>query len=258
MPRLTLTRVLRGIAIVLTLAAFSMACVLGVVAAFSAGPSPRPISGALSAPRFLNRPVPAFRLRDEHGRRTSLAAFRGRWLVFAPALTLCREVCPLTTGALLQLRRRLVAAGLGERVTLAEITVDPWRDRPARLRAYRRRAGIHGVRLLTGSLPQIHRLWGFFAVFFRRVDADDPPDIDWLTHRPEHMDVEHTEALFIIDPRGRERWADVGMPTVGGRLPARLRSLLDAEGRRDLAQTGIPWTAGRVMRALAGLSARAN
>jgi protein SCO1/2 len=46
----------------------------------------------------VDRTVPKLPLLDPGGRATSLAAFRGRVVVLAPFLTLCHEVCPLTTG----------------------------------------------------------------------------------------------------------------------------------------------------------------
>jgi hypothetical protein len=48
----------------------------------------------LRAGTLVDKPISRLRLRDEHGRRTSLGAFRGRYLVLAPSLTLCHEVCP--------------------------------------------------------------------------------------------------------------------------------------------------------------------
>jgi cytochrome oxidase Cu insertion factor (SCO1/SenC/PrrC family) len=59
------------------------------------------------------RPLPAFDLIDEQGRATSLAHFRGKWLVIAPAMTLCRETCPLTTAALATLTGELRHDRLG-------------------------------------------------------------------------------------------------------------------------------------------------
>ena len=72
---------------------------------------------------------------------TSLAAMRGQVVVLAGFLTLCQETCPLTTGNLLVMGRAVTAAGLGRRVRFAELTVDPGRDTPARLRAYRALVG---------------------------------------------------------------------------------------------------------------------
>ena len=89
----------------------------------------------------VDRPVPAgiadLPLTTDAGRPTSLAAWHGQVVVLADFLTLCQETCPLTTGNLLVMDRAVMAAGLGHRVRFAELTVDPDRDTPARLRAYR-------------------------------------------------------------------------------------------------------------------------
>src|SRR5438067_11702270 len=67
------------------------------------GSSRRPAASGV----VLDRPLPKLPLRDEAGRRTSLAAFRGSVVVLAPFLTLCHEVCPLTTGAFETMRREV-------------------------------------------------------------------------------------------------------------------------------------------------------
>jgi cytochrome c biogenesis protein CcmG/thiol:disulfide interchange protein DsbE len=197
----------------------------------------------------LDRPLPPLPLLDEHGRRTSLARLRGSYVVLAPTLTLCHETCPLTTAALEQIRSAVAARGLARRVAVVEASVDPWRDTPARLRAFKRRTGSD-VPMLTGTRAQIRRLWRFFGVEYKRVPQGSPPDIDWWTHRPERFDVTHTDGLFLIDPRGHWRVLISGMPDVGGRLPARLGSLLNDEGRHNLRDPQMPW---RVPDALADL-----
>ncbi|WP_187369451.1 SCO family protein [Baekduia soli] len=188
----------------------------------------------------VDRPVGSLGLRDERGRPTSLAAFRGRYLVIAPSLTLCREVCPLTTGALEGLRRRLQDDGLGDRVVVAEATVDPWRDSPARVRAWKRRTGAT-IRYLTGSPAQIHRLWSALGIAYRRTPEGVPADTDSWTHRPLRFDVQHSDGVFVVDPRGRLRVAITGMPRVGV-LPKRLTAMLDATGRENLLHPRAPWT----------------
>jgi len=109
---------------------------------------------ALAAGSVVDKRVGRLPLVDEHGHATSLAAFRGKWVVLAPSLTLCHEVCPLTTGALGQLQRDVRSRGLGDRVVVAEATVDPWRDTPARIRAFKRLTGTD-VRFLTGTRSEI-------------------------------------------------------------------------------------------------------
>src|ERR1051326_1798830 len=86
----------------------------------------------------VDRAVPSVPLLDEHGRHVALADYRGKIVVLSPVLTLCHEVCPLTTGAFMSMERAVRRAGLAGRVVFAEISVDPWRDSPARLRAFSR------------------------------------------------------------------------------------------------------------------------
>lgn len=205
-------------------------------------PAPLAIGTALPRPR----PVPAVQLTDEHGKPFSPSAWRGKWVVLAPSLTLCHEVCPMTTGALMQLTGAVRKAGLSGQVVVAEATVDPWRDSPARLRAYRRLTGANFV-MLTGSQAEIRRLWKFFGVYYHRVPQGKPPDTDWMTHKPETFDIDHTDALFFIDPSGRERIVDEGMPDVGGHLSPVLRNMLSDVGTKNLAHPQLPWNASEAL-----------
>ena len=89
-------------------------------------PAPLAIGTELQKPR----PVPSVPLIDEHGKPFSLSRWRGKWVILAPSMTLCHEVCPLTTGALMELVNDVRLAGLSKQVVIAEGTVDPWRDSP--------------------------------------------------------------------------------------------------------------------------------
>jgi len=203
----------------------------------SSVPAPLATGTALSQPRK----VPPVELVDEQDKRFSLSQWRGKWVVLAPSLTLCHEVCPMTTGALTQLTDEVRQAGLSSQVVVAEATVDPWRDSPARVRAYRRLSGANFA-MLTGTRDEIRRLWSFFGVYYQRVPQGNPPDVDWLTHKPETFDVQHTDGIFFIDPAGQERIAEQGMPAVSGLSPT-LQSLLNDQGRQNLAHPQTPWTA---------------
>jgi protein SCO1/2 len=213
------------------------AIVAGAVALanYGGGPAKATVAGTL-----LNRPVPSVTLVDQHGRKLTLDAFRGRVVVLAPFLTLCHESCPLTTGAFEQMQREVKQAGLAQQVMFVEVSVDPWRDNPQRLHAFAQLAGIHYT-LLTGTLQNLTRLWHFFGVSFFRQPEGKPPDTDWLTGKPLTFDVIHTDALFLIDKQGHERIVDGGMADVDA-LPATLKRLLSAEGRHDLAHPTPGWT----------------
>jgi protein SCO1/2 len=185
------------------------------------------------------------RLADQAGRRVTMTDFRGRYLVLAPSMTFCQMTCRRTTAVLKDIdaavRRDIVLHG---RVVVATATVDPWRDGPARLRAYRRRTGVRFA-TLTGSPVQLRRLWRFFGVYYARTPAHTPPERDWLTGRPETFRVEHTNGLFIVDPRGRLRVRLPGSPVraaVAGSRPASRPS----------------WSASDVLRALQALRAGAE
>jgi cytochrome c biogenesis protein CcmG, thiol:disulfide interchange protein DsbE len=209
----------------------------------SAGvPAPLAVGTALQRPR----PVPAVSLVDEHGHPFSLSQWRGKWVVLAPSMTLCSEVCPMTTAVLSQFTNQLRSDGLSNQVVAAELTVDPWRDTPARLRAYRRLTGANFT-LLTGSQAAIHRLWKFLGVFYQKVPEGKPADIDWMTHKALTFDVSHTDGFFVLDPSGQERIANEGMPQVSGRLSSTLRGLLDGQGLQDLAHPQLPWTDGQLL-----------
>lgn len=241
---------------ILTIAAAAMA-VLAIVVSVTAAvehsrrraASPASVPAPLAAGTALARPkpIPALTLTNEQGRSISLRkAWKGRYVILAPSMTLCHEVCPMTTAVLMQVAADVRRAGLRRQVVVASATVDPWRDSPARLRAYARLTGAH-FEMLTGSPAQIHQLWRFFGVAYDRVPQGNPPDIDWMTHRPETFDVNHTDALFLLDPAGQERIADDGMPSVSGRLPAALAKLLNEEGRQNLAHPQFAWSGADVI-----------
>ncbi len=220
------------------------AAVLAVAAA-AAGTGLALTSGGSSAPKspgvVVDRTIPDRPLLDEQGRKTSLAAWRGKVVVVAPFLTLCHEVCPLTTGAFVELQRSVTAAGLGDRVVFAEISTDPWRDTPARLRAFERMTGIR-FPLLTGTKAQLTAFWHDLGVGFSKSPEGSPPDTDWLTGKPLTFDVTHNDGLFVIGPDGRWRTALLGMPSVAGKLSPALMRLLNAEGRSELAHPQAAWT----------------
>ena len=200
-------------------------------------PAPLAIGTELQKPR----PVPSVPLIDEQGKPFSFSQWRGKWVILAPSMTLCHEVCPLTTGALMELVNDVRLAGLSKRVVIAEATVDPWRDIPYRLRAYKKLTGADFA-MLTGTQSEIKQLWKFFGVYYLRVPQGKPPDVDWLTHKPETFDVQHTDAIFFIDPSGQERIVDEGMASVDGQLSPALKNLLSEQGIQNLEHPQFPWT----------------
>ncbi len=211
----------------------------------------------------LDMPVPSsvadLPLTADTGRATSLAALHGQVVVLADFLTLCQETCPLTTGNLLRMDRAVDAAGMAGRVRFVELTVDPGRDTPWRLRAYRRLAAVPANwSLLTGSPAVIGRIWRYFRVWYQRVAEDSPPGTDWLTGRPLSYDISHQDAVIYLDAAGRERFLVVGSPNAtGAPIAPALRRFLSAQGRADLSHPDAStWTAAEAVSPIAWLTGR--
>jgi len=228
----------------------SLFCAVAVLAAVLIWTNARADGGGSPAAGVtgtqLDRSLPPLTLVDEHGRTVPVASWRGKVVLIAPFLTLCTELCPITTGAFDDMQRTLRRDGLAGKVVLAEVTVDPWRDSPARLRAYARMTGTR-FPLYTGSLRQITAFWRFFGVFFKRVPESKPADVDWWTHRKLTFDVAHTDGLMFVDSTGHWRIAILGMPTTGGKLAAPLKRLLSSAGLHNLEHPMAPWTPAQAL-----------
>jgi cytochrome c biogenesis protein CcmG/thiol:disulfide interchange protein DsbE len=215
-------------------------------------PAPFAIGTELPRPKH----VPGFQLVDAHGKPYQLDDTHGKWIVLAPSMTLCAEVCPMTTGVLEELKSTLARDGIGDEVDVVETTVDPWRDSPARLRAYQREFGANFT-MLTGSQSTIRRVWNWFGVQYYRVPEGKPASIDWWTHKPATFDINHTDAVYLIDPHGYLRVANDGMPKLQGKLSRRLRGLLDAQGVGNLEHPHLPWTADQIADDILNMMGRA-
>jgi protein SCO1/2 len=184
------------------------------------------------------------------GTTTTLAAYRGRAVMIADFMTLCTDICPMISANTAALGRALAADGYGDKVALLEISMDPWRDTTARIRAYRKLFGpdVPDWTLLHASPADTKKLWGFFGVEYHRVKEGKPPDIDWWTHKPLTFDVAHSDDLIFLDATGRERFAVSADPNVQGHLPpATLVRSLSSQGRAALHHPDpvATWTVGQ-------------
>ena len=204
----------------------------------------------------MDQPVPArllhLPLRDQAGHVRHLADFRDKVLVISDAMTLCQETCPLDTAQVVQTARELDRAGQDKDVAFLSITVDPERDTPRQLAAYR---GLFAHppanwTLLTGSADDIHALWKWFGVYWKKVPQhDQPPPRNWRTGQPLSYDVAHSDEVFFLR-RGHERFVLEGMPhlATGSEIPRRLRDFMSAEGKHNVAHPGpYAWTSAQAV-----------
>ncbi len=169
------------------------------VARASAGMTPLDAANATR----VDRPAPPLRLVDQHGDTVALADMRGRPTLVAFAFGHCETVCPLLV------RDALAAAGaVTERPAVLIVTLDPWRDTPARLATIAAQWHLTGdARVLGGSVAEVEAV----------LDA-------WSVSRvrdPGTGDVPHAGLVYVVDRSGRIAWslpggADAIASLVGG------------------------------------------
>jgi len=242
-----------GVVIVVVL--FVIAAVVGQ----TRSSAPKPPSGNVGTQvdQALPANILSLPLVDEYGNSTNLASFKGKIVVLTDFMTLCQEVCPFTTARLNQVDQAVTKAGLADKVQFVEITVDPERDTPDQLHAYRAFAGLlPNFSLLTGTPDNLATLWHTLGVGYNKQDEDDPPGIDWRTGQPLTYDVEHTDVLLYLDATGHERYVIAGMPvSTDAPLTAGELAFLNDEGKENLTDSSAGvWTADDALDAVSWLA----
>jgi protein SCO1/2 len=151
--------------------------------------------------------APPFALRDQDGRRLSLAALRGRSVVLAFMDSHCTGACPLEARQLAFALRPLPAAA---RPRLVVVSVN-LADTPGSVaRAARKWQLPKGFEWLLGTHAQLAPVWRAYHIEVRPTASGD---------------VAHSDALYVIDRNGDER-AGFLMPFVPGLLTHDLRVLV--------------------------------
>lgn len=85
---------------------------------------------------IMNRPAPAFTLRDAEGRTVSLTDFRGKVLVLNFIYASCPDVCPLHSDFLAAIQQDVNQTPMRDLVRFITITTDPEPDTPEAMKAY--------------------------------------------------------------------------------------------------------------------------
>jgi cytochrome oxidase Cu insertion factor (SCO1/SenC/PrrC family) len=132
--------------------------------------------------------APDFRLVNQFGQRMSLSQFRGKVVILAFVDSECTNVCPLTTVSMVEAKQLLGRAA--DRVQLLGVNANPDALSVADTLAYSRaHQMVNQWDFLTGSPAQVHAVWQAFHIAVQ-IDRGQ---------------IDHTPALFVIDPQGRER-----------------------------------------------------
>jgi len=228
-----------------------------VASACSSGPpGPPPASAGTTETRSIPATILDEPLVNQHGKTVTLAGFRGKTVMVVPFLTLCTDVCPLTTGNLLQVERSLEAAHVAAKVEVVELSVDPGRDSPARLAAYARLT-MANWQLVTETPAVLHAIAQFFGFVYQKVPEDNPPSIDWLTGKPLTYDIDHSDGYVLIGARGMQRYSTGATPNFRGALNPKLHAFLDGQGLEHLDHpTPTAWTPADALTSLGWLLGR--
>lgn len=136
-------------------------------------------------------PVPSVELEDQSGASTSLAHYRGGWLLVDFVYTRCTTLCSLLGNDFAQLQRKLADPIAAGRVRLLSISFDPEHDSPRELASYVARSGGRGSSWTAARPVTTDGLRGLADVFGVIVIPDGTGGFT------------HNAAIHIVNPEGR-------------------------------------------------------
>ena len=148
-----------------------------------------------------NTPAPAVQLPDQDGKTTSLAALRGHTVLLTFLDSRCTNLCPIEGSQLAAVQRRLPAA---QRPELVVISVNPADTRASVAKFVRRAGWTQPWRWLLGTRSTLAPVWRAYHIGVR-LRHGQAVQTGKTTIRVAG-DVVHTIALYVIDPKGQERY----------------------------------------------------
>jgi protein SCO1/2 len=240
----------------------ALLAVLGLALSACGGGSAVPGPGARLGQRLdvaLPSAITDAVLVSSSGQRFTLASLRGKIVVVSDAMTLCQETCPLDTANVVAAARAAAKAGLGHRIVFLSITIDPKRDTPVQLAAYRKLFAPAPTDWInaTGSPSTLAAFWKAFGVYIQRVPDHPPLPRNWRTGQPLTYDLTHSDEVFFLDERGHERFILDGAPHLapGTAVPAKLYKFMTRRGHRNVNHpSNLAWTLPQELDVLSWLS----
>jgi protein SCO1/2 len=141
----------------------------------------------------VNDAPPALALVNQDGREITLEEFRGRPVLVGFAFAHCPTVCPMIVSDMLNAQRTLA----DESPVVLIVTLDPWRDTPARLPAMAQQWSLpDGAHVLSGPTEKVERTLNAWRV--PRVRNEKTGDIV------------HPAIVYVLDGNGRIGYAVSG------------------------------------------------
>lgn len=149
--------------------------------------------------------APALTLVDQHGDSLSLEHLAGRPVLVTFAFAHCQTVCPVVVHEALEAQR----ATPDLRTAVVVVTLDPWRDTPARLPAIAEGWGLgDDAYVLSGNVPDVERALSQWRIPRTRNESTG--------------DLVHPSIVYLVSPAGRLVYA---LPGGTAALTAALRAL---------------------------------
>lgn len=134
--------------------------------------------------------LPKVSLLDQRGAPVSLDSLKGKPVLINFIYTSCASTCPLLTAKMAQVAHAL-GSQLGDKVTIASISIDPEHDTPAALAKYAAAQGADdkGWLFLTGTPAQIDAVMAPYKL--RRKRESDGS-------------ITHSIEAFLLGPDGHQ------------------------------------------------------
>jgi len=141
------------------------------------------------------RRAPDFSLRDQDGRRVSVAANRGHPVIVTFIDPLCRNFCPLEAQVLNQMERQIPAA---HRPVIVSVSVDVYANaRRYLLQDDREWRLVPEWRWAVGPSADLAAVWNSYRIGVKVKT--------WRINGTVTYRIDHTEAAYVLDATGHER-----------------------------------------------------
>ncbi len=187
--------------------------------------------------------IPNIPLVNQFGNTVSDSFFQGHITILATFLTDCTDTCLLTASGLWDVAQQLDAMGLGSRVQIVEVTINPAEDTPPVLLNYARVFGIPWT-LLTGSPAAVDAFWQTLGYSTSCAGASTPvlvcPEpwgdsqahVNLYSHKVEQYNLSHGLYIGVADPTGTIFTTYANPPYVKGAIESQFYNALSSGGKQ--------------------------
>ncbi len=155
-------------------------------------PGNPPVDLATGSFIYPSRALPHFSLIDDHGRTFGPSELQGHWSILFFGYTNCPDFCPTTLATLAALDERLRTTAAPVRPQVIFMSVDAKRDTPAQLAKYVPYFDPDFVGVTAASQADIEALAAKLGVGVIITPKSDGS-----------YTVDHSGAIFVLNPRGR-------------------------------------------------------